>query len=113
MGGGDADRYKTVSASAAGTATVTHKSGKGYGTYVVINHGGGWSTLYAHLEDAAVKSGAKVTKGQKIGRVGKSGQQDSAHLHYEQRLNGNDVKAVLHGANVYYFGERTLTSKNC
>jgi murein DD-endopeptidase MepM/ murein hydrolase activator NlpD len=113
MGGGDADRYKPVVASAAGTATVYHKAGKGYGTYVVINHGGGWSTLYAHLQDAQVKSGQKVAKGQRIARVGKSGQQPTSHLHYEQRLNGNDQRAVLHGVPVYYFGERTLTSKNC
>lgn len=113
VGGGDADRYKPVNASWAGTATVYHKTGHGYGTYVVINHGGGWTTLYAHLEDAAVRTGQRVVRGQRIGRVGKSGQQPTTHLHYEQRQNGNDVRAIFHGQPVFYFGERTLTSRNC
>ena len=60
----------------------------GYGRVVKINHGYGYSTVYAHLDRALVKAGAKVTRGQPIGKVGLSGRTTGPHLHYEVYKDG-------------------------
>lgn len=60
----------------------------GYGNYVIVAHGGGVLTLYAHLLDTAVTPGARVTRGQMIGREGSSGYSTGPHLHFEVRING-------------------------
>ena len=57
----------------------------GYGLLVVIDHGLGWQSLYAHLLDVAVLPGATVAAGQSIGRVGRSGSAGTPHLHFEWR----------------------------
>ena len=61
---------------------VTHSS-KGLGNVVSIDHGDGYVTRYAHLENTRVTRGQKVAKGQKIGQVGMSGNSFAPHLHYE------------------------------
>lgn len=61
---------------------VTHSS-KGLGNVVSIDHGDGYVTRYAHLENTRVTRGQKVVKGQKIGQVGMSGNSFAPHLHYE------------------------------
>ena len=72
-----------VGASADGVVKdVTHSS-KGLGNVVTIDHGDGYLTRYAHLENTRVSKGQKVTKGQKIGQVGMSGNSFAPHLHYE------------------------------
>jgi murein DD-endopeptidase MepM/ murein hydrolase activator NlpD len=57
--------------------------GRGYGKEIVINHGYGYKTRYAHLSQFAVKQGMRVNRGQKIGAVGSSGASVGPHLHYE------------------------------
>lgn len=57
----------------------------GYGLTVVIDHGRGWQSLYAHLLDASVRPGEPVNAGQPLGRVGQSGRATTAHLHFELR----------------------------
>jgi murein DD-endopeptidase MepM/ murein hydrolase activator NlpD len=57
----------------------------GYGLTVVIDHGDGWLTLYAHLLDVAVVPGQSVHSGERIGRVGQTGRATTPHLHFELR----------------------------
>lgn len=62
-----------------------------YGNYVLIDHGGGLSTLYAHCTSLATSAGASVNKGQVIGYVGQTGSAWGYHLHLEVRVNGERV----------------------
>ncbi len=67
------------------------KTDKGYGKKVVIQHDNQYTTLYAHLNDFAVKVNENVKKGQVIGRVGNTGFSTAPHLHYEVIKNGKRV----------------------
>ena len=63
----------------------------GYGRMVIISHGYGLSTLYAHNSKLLVKQGDKVKKGQAISNAGNTGRSTGTHLHYEVKLNGKNV----------------------
>lgn len=102
-----------VLAAASGkVVTVTDLGGTSYGKYVVIDHGNGWKTYYAHLNAFSVSVGNNVSQGQKIGTVGTTGGSTGPHLHHEQRLNGVAQKIVWNGAQIYYWGTKSYTSKN-
>lgn len=77
-----------ILAADSGIATVIPDNGNGYGNYIMINHGGGRVTLYAHMSGFAVSNGASVTQGQTIGYVGSTGNSTGPHLHFEVRVNG-------------------------
>jgi murein DD-endopeptidase MepM/ murein hydrolase activator NlpD len=80
----------TVTAAAAGTVIMAQWYG-GYGNYILIDHGGGYSTGYGHLSAIYVSVGQSVQRGQAIGAVGSTGQSTGPHLHFEVRIGGKPV----------------------
>ncbi len=82
-----AARGTPVMATLPGSVTVI-VSAAGYGLHLVIDHGGGLSSLYGHLDTVLVTSGAFVIAGQVIGTVGSSGNATGPHLHFEIRRDG-------------------------
>ena len=108
------DEGDSVVAAAAGTISrVQNLGSRSYGLWIEINHGGGYVTRYAHLSSEAVSVGQRVARGQRIGAVGNTGGSSGAHLHFEIRRNGADVRVAFDGATALYFGTRSYTSKNC
>jgi len=80
---------------AAGDGVVMELKGmSGYGNVVVVNHGFGYQTLYAHMSKKAVKFGQKVKRGECIGYVGSTGMSTAPHLHYEVIKNGTKVNPI-------------------
>lgn len=78
-----------IGASAAGT--VSFAGGDrccSYGLYVIVDHGNGLATLYAHMSSIAVQKGQAVSRGQKLGSVGCTGHCTGPHTHFEVRVNG-------------------------
>ena len=63
----------------------------GYGGLVILRHGAGIDTFYAHLSAMYVRAGQTVLRGQPIGAVGASGRATGAHLHYEMRVQGEPI----------------------
>ena len=82
----------TIVAAADGTVLYTGYRG-GYGNTIIIDHGNGVTTLYAHLQSGSfrVSSGQSVSKRDAIGAVGSTGLSTGPHLHFEVRINGNPV----------------------
>lgn len=84
---------KPIIAAESGTVELVKSSHSGYGNQVVINHGNGIKTRYAHMLDNSitVSVGQKVTRGQAIGRLGNTGNSTGPHLHFEVIVNGTQV----------------------
>jgi murein DD-endopeptidase MepM/ murein hydrolase activator NlpD len=64
---------------------------RGYGNTVIIDHGGGFSTLYGHCSRLFVRAGQRVNQGDRIAAVGSTGLSTGPHLHFEIRINGRPV----------------------
>jgi len=80
----------TITASAGGTVIMAQWYG-GYGNYILIDDGGGYSTGYGHLSAFYVSAGQQVKQGQAIGAVGCTGECTGPHVHFEIRINGKPV----------------------
>lgn len=87
IGAGSGDN---ILAADGGTVTMASWNG-GYGNCVMIDHGNGYKTLYAHMSSIAVSNGAAVGKGQVIGYVGSTGVSTGPHLHFEVWASGSRI----------------------
>ncbi|MBN2524276.1 MAG: M23 family metallopeptidase [Bacteroidales bacterium] len=88
-----------VYSTATGNVTLVKQSRRGYGNEVVIDHGYGYNTRYAHLNKILVKEGQKVERGELIGLMGNTGRSTGTHLHYEVRVHNRPTNPI------YFFAE--------
>lgn len=88
----------SIHATGDGRVVRADNSMSGYGNHILIQHGFGYQTLYAHLSKYKVKSGQHVKRGDVIGYVGSTGRSEAAHLHYEVYQNNK----VVNPLNFYY-----------
>lgn len=97
---------RTIVAAFAGVVTKVRNQGrrKGYGKYVILDHGNGLTTLYAHLASWKVNVGDTLQAGDTIGVGGNTGRSFGAHLHFEMKFNGNYIDP----ATVFNFSEGTF-----
>ena len=74
-----------IQAAQSGSVTTVGWDARGYGNYVVIDHGNGYKTLYAHMSTGSISvtPGTKVNQGQRIGTMGSTGRSTGTHLHFE------------------------------
>lgn len=99
---------RTIVAAFAGKVKLVRNQGrrKGYGKYVIIDHGNGLTTLYAHLASWKVKVGDQVQAGDTIGIGGNTGRSFGAHLHFEMKYNG----VYIDPTTVFNFQEGTFVT---
>ena len=83
----------SILAAASGTVTISTYSYSA-GNYIMINHGGGVSTVYMHCSELLVSAGQEVTQGQVIAKVGSTGYSTGPHLHFGIRVNGSYVNPI-------------------
>ena len=94
-----------IHATGDGVITTSHYNRHGYGKEIVVDHGFGYSTRFAHLQELLVKPGDKVYRGQVIGLMGSTGRSTGPHLHYEVRYQNKAVNPM------YYFYENLSPSE--
>ena len=87
-----------IYATGDGKVSKVRRSRRGYGNHVVIDHGYGYKTLYAHMQKYIIRKGQKVKRGEVIGYVGSTGTSVAPHLHYEVHKDGKKINPV----NFYY-----------
>ena len=87
-----------IYATGNGKVSKVKRSRRGYGNHVIIDHGYGYKTLYAHMSKYIVKKKQKVKRGDIIGYIGNTGTSVAPHLHYEVHKNGKKLNPV----NFYY-----------
>lgn len=86
-----APRGTPIYSTGDGKVTKVRKSRRGYGNYIVIDHGYGYETLYAHMQKYIVRKNQHVKRGEIIGYVGSSGTSVAPHLHYEVHKNNRKI----------------------
>jgi len=91
-----------IYATGNGVINSVLSSKRGYGNHIIIDHGFGYSTLYAHMDRSIVRKGQKVRRGDVIGYVGSTGTSLAPHVHYEVKINGSNVDPVN-----FYFNDLT------
>jgi len=85
-----------ISAAASGTVVLASWSDAGYGYHVIIDHGDGTQTLYAHLSEIWVSAGQWVNQGEGVGALGSTGYSTGPHLHFEIHVNGYAVDPLAY-----------------
>ena len=93
-----------IHCTGAGTVVRARMDRYGYGKEVVVDHGFGYRTIYAHLHDIFVEKGQKLKRGEVVGTMGSTGRSTGPHLHYEIRKDGRAV-------NPFYFFYENLSSE--
>ncbi len=83
-----------VKAADGGQVTMVIRSRFGYGRHVVVDHGNGYKTLYAHMSKIYVKAGDKVSRGSSLGQMGSTGRSTGTHLHFEIIKNGVKLNPI-------------------
>lgn len=91
-----------IYATGDGIITEITRSRRGYGNKLEIDHGYGYTTMYAHIHDFKVRKGQKVKRGQLIATVGNTGKSTAPHLHYEIRKDDKRVNPIY-----YFFNDLT------
>lgn len=97
-----ADQGKQVFVTGDGTVEYADADYSGYGIHIIVDHGFGYKTIYAHLSEKYVKVGQKLKRGELIGLVGNTGKSTGPHLHYEVRKNGEPLNPIN-----FYFNDIT------
>ena len=89
---------KSIVAANSGTVVYVKYGTSGYGRYLIVDHGGGYTTLYAHCSEILVEVGDYVSRGEAIAKVGSTGWSTGPHLHFEVRVNGvaNNPRNYFH-----------------
>ncbi len=106
------DLEDLVTATAPGVVTrVANTGSTSYGQYIIVDHGDGYNSLYAHMHAQYVTTGQRVDQGHVLGLVGSSGGSTGPHLHFEEKLWSQVQRPYFHQS-AYSFGS-TLTSRNC
>lgn len=91
-----------IYATGNGVVKKVSRSRRGYGNNLIIDHGFGYETMYAHIHEFKVRKGQKVKRGQLIATVGSTGKSTAPHLHYEIRKNDKRVNPIY-----YFFNDLT------
>jgi murein DD-endopeptidase MepM/ murein hydrolase activator NlpD len=91
-----------IYATGNGVVSSVRSTHRGLGNHIIIDHGFGYQTIYAHMDSFNVRQGQKVSRGDVIGFVGNTGLSVAPHLHYEVKVNGRNVDPSL-----YYFNDLT------
>lgn len=89
-------RGTPIHSTGDGLVIISSRSGAGYGNQVVVDHGFGYKTRYAHLQKLLVVEGERVKRGQIIGTMGSTGRSTSTHLHYEVLVKNRPVNPLLY-----------------
>jgi len=91
-----------IYATGDGVVITSERSKGGYGNQIIIDHGFGYKTMYAHLQSFKVRAGERVKRGQVIGTIGSTGKSTSPHLHYEVWKSNQAVNPIN-----YFFNDVT------
>jgi len=91
-----APRGTPIVATGDGKVIKVKKLRYGYGLHVVIDHGFGFKTLYAHLQESKVRKGQSIKRGEVLGLLGNTGTSTAPHLHYEVHKNGRKVNPIYY-----------------
>ena len=91
----EGDYSSPIYAAASGSVIYAAYDLSGYGLRIIINHGNGYETLYAHASKIFVHTGDKVKQGQTIAMVGSTGRSTGTHLHYEVRTGSGFLNPLI------------------